>query len=51
MASELEVNLSLLEFMKIANLMQLGEVIVGKSRLLGHLAGGKRGREGEGEGG
>ncbi len=51
MASELEVNLSLLEYMKIANLMELSEVIVGKSRLLGHLAEGKGGGEGEGEGG
>lgn len=37
MASELGVNLSLLEFMKISNLLQLSKAVVGKSRFLVHL--------------
>ena len=37
MASELGVNLSLLEFMKITNLLQLSKAVVGKSRFLVHL--------------
>lgn len=37
MASELGVNLSLFEFMKITNVLQLSKVVVGKSRFLVHL--------------
>lgn len=41
MANELGVNLSLLEFMKITNLLHLSQTIVEKTRLLEHLAGGE----------
>lgn len=38
MASELGVNLSLLEFMKVTNLLQLSKTVIGKSRFLVHLS-------------
>ena len=42
MANELDVNLPLLEFMKINSLMHLAETIVNRSKLLQHLADPKR---------
>lgn len=38
MVSELGVNLSLLEFMNLTNLLQMSKTVVGKSRFLVHLS-------------